>query len=215
MTDREIYNFYRAAGMTAEGAAGFEANLDAESTLRPDNAEDARGIPDAQYVAEVDAGTRNFLDDIGFGYAQWTEKTRKRKLLAYAKECGTSIADPMMQLRFSVLELQADFPSIWRLLTTSHDLLECTKQVLYVYENPQVKNLGTRYAIAQKLYAKFAGEPEPAPYREQDAETTAIVRMLQTCMVQNGFWPEEQINGVKSAEFRRAFVEYANAVAKS
>ena len=57
--------------------------------------------------------------------------------------------------------------------------------------------------------------PDPETEREQDAETTAIVRMLQACMSQNGFWPADQCDGVKSAEFRKTFVEYANAVAKS
>ena len=215
MTDREIYNFLRSAGMTKEGAAALEANFQAESSLRSNNAQDSYHIPDDQYVAEVDAGIRNFIDDIGFGYAQWTLKSRKQKLLEYAKEYGTSIADPIMQLRFSVLELKSDFPDIWQLLTTSHDLLECTKQVLYIYENPKIKNLGTRYETAQKFYMKFDGESDPVPVKEQDAETTTIVRMLQACMCQNGYWPADKIDGKKTAEFRKAIQEYAVDVAKS
>lgn len=59
------------------------------------------------------------------------------------------------------------------------------------------------------------GAAEPKPEREQDAETTAIVRMLQACMAQNGYWPADQIDGVKSPEFRKAFVAYAADVART
>ena len=51
MTNKEIYNRLRAAGMTAEGACGMLGNMAAESAMRPDNAQDSYGIPDDVYVA--------------------------------------------------------------------------------------------------------------------------------------------------------------------
>lgn len=207
MTEKQIFDFFVAQGMTKEGASALEANFKEESALRPDNAQDSYKVPDAQYVAEVDAGIRNFIDQIGFGYAQWTENSRKRKFLAFAKKRGVSIADPQMQLDFTIVELQTDFPGIWELLTTSHDLLSCTQQVLYIYENPEFKNLGTRYNTAQDLFAKYANgapvEPE-LPFFKPDITIMAI----QALMCGNGY--DIPITGYKTKEFFAKLREFVD-----
>jgi len=168
MTNRQIYDRLRQHGMTAEGACGMLGNMAAESAMRPDNAQDSYGIPDAEYVEQVDAGARDFVTDgVGFGLCQWTAASRKRKLLTYARACGVSIADAEMQVNFVIKELteEPEFADVRRTLFTSHDLMACTQIVLNVYENPAVKNLGTRLEYAQMAYDDFGkgGGAAPAP----------------------------------------------------
>lgn len=159
MTNREIFDRLRQAGMTAEGACGMLGNMAAESAMRPDNAQDSYGIPDSEYVEQVDAGVRDFIDSVGFGLCQFTHPSRKRKLLDFARARGVSIADAEMQVDFVVKELteEPEFADVRRTLFTSHDLMACTQIVMNVYENPAVKNLGTRLEYAKMAYEDFGG----------------------------------------------------------
>ena len=163
MTNKEIYNRLRAAGMTAEGACGMLGNMAAESAMRPDNAQDSYGIPDDVYVAQVDGEVRDFLDSVGFGLCQWTLASRKAKLLAFARARGVSIADPAMQVDFVIRELQdyPEFADVRKTLCTSHDLRACTKIVMDIYENPAVKNLAERLEYAKMAFDDF-GKTRPA-----------------------------------------------------
>jgi len=167
MTNKEIYDRLRSAGMTAEGACAMLGNMAAESAMRPDNAQDSYAIPDSVYAEQVDAGARDFLDGIGFGLCQWTISSRKAKLLAFARSRGVSIADPEMQVDFVIKELtqEPEFADVRNTLFTSHDLMACTQIVLNVYENPAVKNLGTRLDYAQMAYNDFGkadGKSKPS-----------------------------------------------------
>lgn len=58
-------------------------------------------------------------------------------------------------------------------------------------------------------------EPEPQPEPSGDDGNELVIAMLQLCMAHNGYWPKNQITGVKSPEFRRIIQEYAADVAKS
>ena len=53
-------------------------------------------------------------------------------------------------------------------------------------------------------------QPSPPPPPERG---DPIVRVLQTCMAYDGYWPADQINGIKSMEFRKKLTEYAADVA--
>lgn len=209
MTNQEIFDIFTAAGMTAEGACAVMGNFMAESSMIPNIAQ--RGmtkLTDAQYTAAADNGLLDFRDSIGFGYAQWTYGPRKAKLLSFAKAQGVSIGDPAMQCQFCIQELKTDFHTIWADLCSSHDLFQLTQVVCNVYENPAVKNVGTRYQYAREFLQEME-HPQPQPISKADA----VVRMLQACMAQDGYWPEDRIDGVKTAEFRVKFKEYAADVA--
>jgi len=113
MKDLELYNIFRANGMTRAGALGTMANIRAEGLMRGNNAQDSYGFDDVQYTAAVDTGNPEFLerfctDLVGYGYAQWTDPKRKRKLLAYAMNKGTSIGDECMQAHFIIKEMKED-----------------------------------------------------------------------------------------------------------
>ena len=224
MNDLELYNIFRANGMTRAGALGTMANIRAEGAMRGNNAQDSYGYDDAQYTAAVDTGNPEFLerfctDDVGYGYAQWTDSKRKRKLLAYAMNKGTSIGDEYMQAHFIMKEMKEDFPSVWQTVSTSDDLKECVRVVLYVYENPQVKNLDTRYKFALEFEAEIPDGAVPAP---QDDPAAAVVprygddltvKLLQLAMAHDGYWEPDEITGIKTPEFRTRIVEYAEDVA--
>jgi len=211
MTNIEIYEALRAAGMTVEGACGTIANMAAEGVMSSVNVEDradAIGISDADYTARVDNDPNyDFETDngkhYGYGLCQWTERSRKAKLLAFARSRGVSIGDKKMQVDFCILEMQNDFPSVWRVVTTSHDLLQCTQVVLNVYENPAVKNLGTRMEYAEAAMAYFTnpdviGVSEELPSVEK--EDKAVVMAMQIIMSYAGYWLDVA-DGIKNEEF--------------
>ena len=220
MSDKTIYDQLRAVGMTAEGACGLMGNFQAESAMRSNNVEDRSGIDDDRYVQMVDGGGYDFLSDYGhhygFGLAQWTLQSRKNNLLNLAKKRGCSIADETMQVDFAIWELSNQFPGVWQVLTTSHDLYECSRIVCVQYERPAVNNVDVRYRYARDFFAELGGgsgfdpKPEPQPGTSPSPDRgDPIVRVLQTCMAYDGYWPADQIDGIKTPEYREAIVKYA------
>ena len=222
MSNKTIYDQLRAAGMTAEGACGLMGNFQAESAMRSNNVEDRSGMDDDRYTALVDGGGYDFATDYGhhygYGLAQWTLASRKEALLNTAKKRGVSVSDEAMQVAFAIWEISNQWPKLWELLTTSHDLYECTRQVCLDYEQPAVNNIDVRYRAAQDFFDKLAGksdpDPQPAPAPQPIPERgDPIVRVLQTCMAYDGYWPADQIDGIKTPEYREAIVKYAADVA--
>ena len=173
-----------AAGMTAAGAAGVLKNVDAEGVWDSGNLEDSfnqkHGISDAQYVREVDAGQRNFIDGMGFGLVQWTFWSRKRDLLAFARARGVSIADFKMQVAFLIYEMRKDFRTVWDLCCSSNDPAKCCHDICLYYENPsdaenesdrRAADVGRWYTFVQSaLSSGLTAEPpkEPDPIKVDD-----------------------------------------------
>ena len=222
MSVKTIYDQLRAVGMTAEGACGLMGNFQAESAMRSNNVEDRSGIDDDRYVQMVDGGGYDFLSDYGhhygFGLAQWTLQSRKNNLLNLAKKRGCSVADETMQVDFAIWGLSNQFPGVWQVLTTSHDLYECSRIVCVQYERPAVNNVDVRYRYARDFFEQLAGgsDPDPAPDPQPPPSPERgdpIVRVLQTCMAYDGYWPADQIDGIKTPEYRAAIVKYAADVA--
>ena len=220
MSNKTIYDQLRAVGMTAEGACGLMGNFQAESAMRSNNVEDRSGMDDDRYTALADSGSYDFATDYGhhygYGLAQWTLASRKEALLNTAKKRGVSVSDEAMQVDFAIWELSNQWPKLWELLTTSHDLYECTRQVCLDYERPAVNNIDARYRAAQDFFDELAGgsdpDPAPAPQPSPIPEVDLALMVLQACMQRDGFWPGA-IDGVRSPAFRKAIVEYAAAVA--
>ena len=124
--EKQIWDFLKAEGFNDYGAAGLMGNLDAESSLRPNNLQDTHsiefGLTDAQYTAAVDNGTyTNFVhDEAGYGLAQWTYWSRKQNLLNYAKSKNKSIGDLEMQLGFLCRELRENYTnSVYNVLKSA------------------------------------------------------------------------------------------------
>jgi hypothetical protein len=226
MSIKTIYDQLRAVGMTAEGACGLMGNFQAESAMRSNNVEDRSGMDDDRYTALVDAGHYDFATDYGhhygYGLAQWTLASRKEALLNTARKRGCGIANEAMQVDFAVWELSNQFPGTWRLLTSSHDLYECTRQVCLDYERPAINNVDARYQFALNFFGQLAGQsadpdpapaPQPSPAPATAVKVTGDVILLQTAMALDGFWELDKIDGINTASWREAFRSYAEIVA--
>lgn len=225
MSKKQIYDALVSAGMTREGACGFMGNLQAESgceacRLQGDFSEGR--TTSRAYVAAVANGIISRAafgsDQKGFGLAQWTYHTRKLALYDFWRGSGEALDSDALQIAFALQELRTmpEYSGVWAVLTASHDLYQCAKIVCEKYECPAVNNIDARAQLAVQIYDELASSSEISNSSHLDPDkpdADPIVRMLQACMAQNGAWPEDRIDGVKTPEFRTAIVDYAAAVA--
>ena len=218
MSSKTIYDALRAVGMTAEGACALMGNFQAESAMRSNNVEDRSGMDDDRYVALVDGGAYDFITDYGkhygFGLAQWTLSSRKENLLNTAKKRGCSIADETMQVDFAIWELSNQFLGVWQVLTTSHDLYECSRIVCVQYERPAVNNVDVRYRYARDFFEQLAGgsDPDPAPDPQPQPSPSPAgfdwkIAQMQFIMQLDGYW-DDPIDGLKSPKFFKQLRTY-------
>ena len=155
-----IYDYlYDVIGNEA-GTLGLMGNLFGESGLKTNNLQDTAnkklGMTDKEYTDYINNGG-NFLDNRGYGLAQWTTKDRKKGLLDYAD--GRDISDIDVQLGYLVKELQEDFPQVLKKLQNANDLLEATSIALREFEKPDDQSdaqLEKRLAHAENLLEQLA-----------------------------------------------------------
>ncbi|MBE6825834.1 MAG: LysM peptidoglycan-binding domain-containing protein [Ruminococcus sp.] len=168
-TKKKIWAYLTSLGMTAAGAAGMMGNLYAESGLKPKNLQNSYekplGYTDSTYTEAVDSGeyTDFAKDCAGYGLAQWTHHTRKAALLTYAQNCGTSIGDPDMQLRFLGSELMTSYPKVLEVLRTTDDVRTASDAVMLDFERPAdtSEDARTKRAeYAERFYKEFAAESQ-------------------------------------------------------
>lgn len=174
MTEQEIYAKCLSLGMTPAGAAGCTANILAESAGRSDNLQDCYnnsfGVSDAEYVRQVDAGTRNFADSAGFGYCQWTSNDRKRNLYDYLKGKGKSIADSDGQFQFMAREMRQSYAYVWNILTTTSDPFEAGYVMCKRYEIPANTEAQSQYRgnQAKQIFSRCAGTAPAVDVPDKD-----------------------------------------------
>jgi murein DD-endopeptidase MepM/ murein hydrolase activator NlpD len=165
-TGEKIWNGLISAGYTPNGAAGIMGNLRAESGLNPINLQDTYEGPlghnDASYTAAVDSGkypANKFINDAaGYGLAQWTYWTRKKKMLEKAKAEGKSVGDLGFQLNLLVDELKNSYTSVDNVARNPKaSINEVSDTMLVDFENPAVKNYNDRRKFAQEAYAAYGG----------------------------------------------------------
>lgn len=162
MSAQTIYEQLRRAGMSAAGACGMLGNMQAESGLRSNNAQDSYGQPDEEYTARVDAGLVDFNDNIGYGLCQWTYGVRKRRFLEFARQRGVSIADEEMQVDFCVHELRTEYSGLWTYLCTTKGVYEAAKRICLEYERPAVNNIVERAKYANEWFMRLGGMDVPS-----------------------------------------------------
>lgn len=191
MTIQEyIYSQSVAAGMTSEGACALLGNIQRESGFVTNNLEnranDALGLSDEQYTKLVDGGQwPDFSTDNGvrggYGLIQVTLPRRKEMFLNYMKSRGKSISDLEGQVGFILWEMKNMYPKVWSTVTTNKDLYECTKVILYDYENPQekVENLRVRYEYAQDWYKKLQGHKEVTNKMTQNESVAKVLNVAR------------------------------------
>lgn len=178
MTEVEIYAKCLALGMTPAGAAGCTANILAESAGRSDNLQDCYntsfGVSDAEYVRQVDNGTRNFADSAGFGYCQWTSNDRKRNLKSYLDGHGKSIADSDGQFQFMAREMRQSYAYVWNILTSTSDPFEAGYVMCKRYEIPANTESQSQYRgnQAKQIYQRCAGTSPAVDVPDKDDGNT-------------------------------------------
>lgn len=213
LTEMEIYAECKALGMTDAGAAGATANILEESGGKSNNLQnsynDVFHITDEEYTRQIDAGTRNFIDQAGYGYCQWTAGDRKKNLYDYLKGHGKSIDDSKGQFQFMGREMRQSFTFVWKRLTTSDDPYDCGYVMCKFYEIPEYTESKSQYRgnLAQQIYRRCSGtapatEPTPKPTSEYwpprvicKGMNGADVTVWQALMVAHGYGVTA-VNGV-------------------
>lgn len=177
MNEKTIYAYLTKAGMTPAGAAGMMGNLYAESGLIPNRVEilclkrlkeAGMTYTDATYTAAVDDGTiskAEFLNPLpnrqyGYGLCQLTTPLRKSGLYDRCKALKKSIGDLDTQLSYLIDELKTSFQGVWKILTSTSDILQATETVLKQFEAPADTGtavINQRLKYATNYYNQFAG----------------------------------------------------------
>lgn len=165
LNTKEIYKFFKDKGLTDEGVSGLMGNLQAESGLRSNNLQNSfetkLGVTDKSYTAAVNRGTCKDMfvyDKAGYGLAQWTFWSRKKALYEYAESIGHTIDSTLMQVQFLYIELFNNYKSVFNVLTSSHNLRECSDIVLTQFEKPANQSDAvkqTRYNMSLSIYTKY------------------------------------------------------------
>ena len=165
MNESRIWGFLVEHIGNPFGAAGMMGNLYAESWLNPKNLQNSfeSGLKytDETYTAAVDNGSYGgfVFDGAGYGLAQWTYWSRKNRLLAMAREQGTSIGDLDLQLDVLWSELQAS-KGLLSALQSARSVREASDIVLTQYERPKDQSeavMVRRAEYSQRYYEQFTG----------------------------------------------------------
>ena len=160
----KIWNYLISKGYTKHGAAGLMGNLYAESGYLPNNVQnsyESKVGSDADYTSKVDNGSysaNQFAhDSAGYGLAQWTYWSRKKKLYDYikARGDGSSIGDLAPQLDYLDYELKG-YKGLYELLHNTDNYKTASNEVLDNYEKPAERHYDTRQAYSKSVYDTFS-----------------------------------------------------------
>ncbi len=212
MTANESIDYFASAGMTLEGACGFWGNVMAESGGKSSIAQrGSTSLSDDAYTAAADNGTINFIKDaVGYGLCQWTYKTRKANLLAFAKSQGKSVGDHQMQLAFAIKEMQLDYPKVWAYLKTATDVYQAASKVCTEYERPAVNNIAVRANYGKQAYAAYK-EAQASDTNDTVSDTTSDTNDTESDTTEETYWPPRVLcEGMSGAD-----VEVAQALLKA
>lgn len=168
MTEKQIFDFLMAGGLSEHGAAALMGHFLAESGMNSRNLQNSfqkkLGHTDDSYTEAVDNGSyTNFVHDgAGYGYAQWTYWSRKQNLHNFAKDAGRSIGDPEMQLSFVLNELKG-YKTVLQALKTASSIREASDIILEQYEKPADQSEAVkekRAGYGQEIYDRCSGKNE-------------------------------------------------------
>ena len=189
MSAQTIYFKLVEAGMSPVGACAMLGNMQAESGMRANNAQDGLSpLSDPVYTDYANRGLIDFVnDEIGYGLCQWTLKSRKRKMLDFHRRRGMSIDHEDTQVDFCLWELQnePEYRELWIYLCNATGVYEATERICKEYERPAVNNVEERARAANGFYMSFGGaEGETIP--QSPAETAPFTQGSLDAEV---YWP--------------------------
>ena len=222
----------RALGIPELGCAAVMGNAMAESGCETNRLQGDFEITRAAsraYTQLVDDGAISREDFVrrgpgggGYGWLQWTLSSRKEGYYDNAKRLGVSIGSQEAAITWFWEEVhRPEYQTTLDAILYGTDLREISDTILRRFEMPADQGTAAaafREKKARDFLEQFGGEepqPEPAPEPEPQpaAKADPVVRMLQACMAQDGYWPEDRIDGIKTGEFRSKIKEYAADVA--
>lgn len=218
----------RSLGIPELGCAAILGNAEAESNCETNRVQGDFELSRAwsrAYTSMVDAGEISRDDFIfrgpgggGYGWLQWTLQSRKAGYYDHARKLGVSIGSEEAAISWFWEEVhKPEYKATLDAIMTGTDLQQISDTILRRFEMPADQGSAAaayRAKKAQEFLERFGGsgaapEPDPEPVQKADP----VVRMLQACMAQDGYWPEDRIDGIKTGEFRDKIREYAADVA--
>ena len=140
---KTIWDYLISKGYTRAGAAGIMGNIYAESGLNPSNIQNTfekKLGSDDVYTGKINnksySKSQFAGDSAGYGLAQWTYKTRKKKLYEATIEKGKSINDLNAQLDYLVNELASDYSRVNNKLKSTSSINDASDAMLLDFEKP-------------------------------------------------------------------------------
>lgn len=187
-----------AMGLNTAAACGCLSNFYHESEYRSGvlqyESQFVLGLTSEAYTEAVDNGSyKNFADDLaGYGLVQWTLSARKKTLLRFAKEKGTSVGDLEMQLAFFAKEIR-EYESVWKTLRECENSVDgayrAAYEVCYFYEGPAEKETvsAVRGNYAGILFAEYHSPEKDAEITGNDKKTEDWIRNagIKACLFYN------------------------------
>ena len=138
-----IWDALRNKGYTNAGTAGIMGNLYAESALRSNNLQNTyekKLGSDDVYTGKVNnksySRSRFYNDKAGYGLAQWTASSRKKKLYDALIGQGIPIDDTTGQINYLARELESDFSATNNLLKSTNSVNAASDAMLHDFERP-------------------------------------------------------------------------------
>lgn len=214
--------------MSPVGACAMMGNMQAESAMRANNAQDGMTrLSDEEYTAAADNGTIDFVyDAVGYGLCQWTFYSRKRELLEFCKARGVSVGNEAAQVDFCVQEMKQYYPALWSYLKSATGVYEAAERICVEYERPAVNNIEVRAQAANSFYMQFGSSeqtgytppPTPETHPTVDVEDESGVDdvakmsketayMFQSLLIANGYdLKHDGIIGSKTKAAAKKFV---------
>ena len=173
-----IIEFWKNKGFNDFAICAWLGNWYAESSLRPDNAQNTYmkkfGITDKEYCREVNQGTWKrpdtgapfTSDSIGFGLSQWTSSGRKSGLYDFIKAKGKLIEDRTAQMEFAYTELTSGgYKKTYSDLVNASNVSDPTISIMKYYERPASKDdpkaQAVRVSYAEEFFSKYFESQKP------------------------------------------------------
>ena len=153
-TFANVWTFLRVGmGLTKAQAAGVCGNILAESVFSADNAQDGfgySGVHNKEYKYSVG-------DGVGYGLIQWSEKSRKERLLKTANEMELSVSNLNAQLACFRKEMKTvnEFVKPWKEICEAKKARYVSDIFLKDIEKAGNKNYTERREFSRVIFYKM------------------------------------------------------------
>lgn len=216
----------RALGIPELGCAAIMGNAEAESNCETNRVQGDMEITRAAsraYTQLVDDGAITREDFVrrgpgggGYGWLQWTLRSRKEGYYDNAKKLGVSIGSQEAAITWFWEEVhRPEYQTTLDAILYGTDLREISDTILRRFEMPADQGTAAaafREKKAREFLEQFGGkdlQPEPEPDPQPAAGWDFTVAIQQCCMVRDGYMQPADVTGIKDKKYREIYPEYA------